>query len=190
VLANLATGWGHGWALTQSWCNSRRSCAASWWRMSIMGHGLLLAPCGLVVEHMQSEAGDLVITARPALRTAACPACGSASARVHSTYQRSLADLPSHGQTVRIRVSTRRFRCVLASCRQRIFTERLAATAARPFARRTSRHRASSRPGLGWAARAKLRASPSPAGQQGHFTSRRPASCSTADRGAARGRHR
>ena len=104
-----------------------------------MGRGLPLAPCGLVVEHMQSEAGDLVITARPALRTAACPACGSASARVHSTYQRSLADLPSHGQTVRIRVSTRRFRCVLASCRQRIFTERLAATAARPFARRTSR---------------------------------------------------
>ena len=126
-------------ALTQSWCNSRRSCAAFWWRMSIMGRGLPLAPCGLVVEHMQSEAGDLVITARPALRTAACPACGSASARVHSTYQRSLADLPSHGQAVRIRVSTRRFRCVLASCRQRIFTERLAATAARPFARRTSR---------------------------------------------------
>jgi len=104
-----------------------------------MGRGLPLAPCGLVVEHMQSEAGDLVIAARPALRAAACPACGSVSARVHSTYQRSLADLPSHGQMVRIRVSTRRFRCVLATCRQRIFTERLAATAARPFARRTSR---------------------------------------------------
>jgi transposase len=78
-----------------------------------MGRGLPLAPCGLVVEQIQSEAGDLVITAHPALRTAACPACGSASARVHSTYQRSLAHLPSHGQTVRIRVSTRRFRCVL-----------------------------------------------------------------------------
>src|ERR1700722_9725317 len=107
--------------------------------MSIMGRGLPLAPCGLVVEHMQSEAGDLVITARPALRTAACPACGSASARVHSTYQRFLADLPSSGQTVRIRASTRRSRCVLPSCRQRIFTQRLAATAARPLARRTSR---------------------------------------------------
>ena len=67
-----------------------------------MGRGLLLAPCGLVVEHMQSEAYDLVITARPASRTAACPTCGSVSARVHSTYQRALADLPSHGQAVRI----------------------------------------------------------------------------------------
>jgi len=104
-----------------------------------MGRGLPLAPCGLVVEQMQSEAGGLVISARPASRTAACPTCGSASARVHSTYQRSLADLPSHGQAVRIGVSTRRFRCAMATCRQRIFTERLAATAARPFARRTSR---------------------------------------------------
>lgn len=104
-----------------------------------MGRGLPLAPCGLVVEHMQSEAGKLVISAHPASRTAACPTCGSVSARVHSTYQRSLADLPSHGQAVWLRLSTRRFRCVLASCRQRIFTERLAATAACPFARRTSR---------------------------------------------------
>jgi len=59
--------------------------------------------------------------------------------RVHSTYQRSLMDLPAHGQAVRIRVSARRFRCVLATCGQRIFTERLAATASLPFARRTAR---------------------------------------------------
>ena len=32
-----------------------------------------------------------------------------------------------------------RFRCTLASCRRRVFTERLAATAGRPFARRTTR---------------------------------------------------
>jgi transposase len=48
-------------------------------------------------------------------------------------------DLPAHGQAVRIRVSARRFRCVLATCGQRIFTERLAATASLPFARRTAR---------------------------------------------------
>ena len=40
----------------------------------------------------------LVISAHPASKTAACPTCGSASARIHSTYQRSLVDLPSHGQ--------------------------------------------------------------------------------------------
>jgi transposase len=48
-------------------------------------------------------------------------------------------DLPAHGRAVRIDLSARRFRCILATCGQRIFTERLAATASRPFARRTAR---------------------------------------------------
>ena len=104
-----------------------------------MGRDLSLAPCGLVVERVETEAAGLLIVARPALPTAACPTCGSASARVHSTYQRFLADLPAHGRAVRISVRTRRFRCALTTCDQRIFTERLAATAARPFARRTMR---------------------------------------------------
>jgi zinc-finger of transposase IS204/IS1001/IS1096/IS1165 len=95
--------------------------------------------CDLVVEHMQSEAGQLTISAHSTSRTATCPTCGSSSGRVHSTYQRSLMDLPAHGQAVWIEVSARRFRCVLATCGQRIFTERLAATASRPFARRTAR---------------------------------------------------
>ena len=100
-----------------------------------MGRDLSLAPCGLVVERVETEAAGLLIVARPALPTAACPTCGSASARVHSTYQRFLADLPAHGRAVRISVRTRRFRCAMMTCGQRIFTERLAATAARPFAR-------------------------------------------------------
>jgi hypothetical protein len=107
--------------------------------MSIMGRDLSLAPCGLVVERVETEAAGLLIVARPALPTAACPTCGSASARVHSTYQRFLADLPAHGRAVWISVRTRRFRCALTTCGQQIFTERLAATAARPFARRTTR---------------------------------------------------
>jgi len=104
-----------------------------------MGRDLSLAPCGLVVERVETEAAGLLIVARPALTTAACPTCGSASARVHSTYQRFLADLPAHGRAVRISVRARRFRCALTTCGQRIFAERLAATAARPFARRTTR---------------------------------------------------
>ena len=104
-----------------------------------MGRDLLLAPCGLVVEHMEVEASRLVIQARSTSAAADCPVCGSPSTRVHGTYQRSLADLPSHGRAVRIKVSTRRLRCALATCARRIFTERLVATAARPFARRTTR---------------------------------------------------
>src|SRR5271168_466668 len=107
--------------------------------MSIMGRDLSLAPCGLSIESAEAEIGVLVILARPSSGTADCPLCGSASTRIHSTYQRTLADLPSHGRAVRIKLSTRRFRCVLATCGRRIFTERLAATAGRPFARRTAR---------------------------------------------------
>ena len=104
-----------------------------------MSRDLSLAPCGLVVERIEVAPSGLVILARPAVKTADCPICGSPSARIHSTYQRSLADLPSHGRAVRIKLATRRFRCVLATCSRRIFTERLAATGAHPFARRTAR---------------------------------------------------
>ena len=104
-----------------------------------MGRDLSLAPCGLFIESAEPETSVLIILARPSSGTADCPLCGSASTRIHSTYQRSLADLPSHGRAVTIKLSTRRFRCALATCSRRIFTERLAATAGRPFARRTAR---------------------------------------------------
>ena len=69
-----------------------------------MGRDLSLAPCGLVVERVETEAEGLLILARPASATAVCPTCGSASARIHSTYRRFLADLPAQGRAVRITV--------------------------------------------------------------------------------------
>src|SRR5277367_2745216 len=133
--------------------------------MSTMGRDLSLAPCGLFIESAEPETGLLVISARPSSGTADCPLCGSTSAKIHSTYQRSLTDLPSHGRAVRIKLSTRRFRCVLATCVRRIFTERLTATAGRPFARRTTRLEGivhhlglalGGRPGQGFARRLRL----------------------------------
>ena len=104
-----------------------------------MSRGLSLAPCGLVIERVESESDKLLLVARPISKTAACPTCSGISAHIHSQYQRALADLPSQGRLVRIRLRTRRFRCPVAECRQKIFTERLEATASRPFARRTTR---------------------------------------------------
>jgi DNA-directed RNA polymerase subunit N (RpoN/RPB10) len=40
-----------------------------------------------------------------------CPLCGSPAARIHSRYQRRLADLPSAGQPVRFLLSVRKFFC-------------------------------------------------------------------------------
>ena len=104
-----------------------------------MSCGLSLAPCGLAIERLDAEGDALLIVARPVSKSAACPACGSVSAHVHSKYQRHLADLPSQGRLVRIRLWSRRFRCTAAECCRKIFTERLAATGSRPFARRTTR---------------------------------------------------
>ncbi len=130
-----------------------------------MRHGLTLAPCGLVIERIDPDGDALVIFARPSVRSASCPACGILSSRIHSKYQRRLADLPSQGRLVRIRLWCRRFRCVTAGCCRKIFTERLTATGARPFARRTMRLDAivhhlgltlGGRPGQGFARRLLL----------------------------------
>jgi len=58
-----------------------------------MSRGITLAPCGLAIERIETEADKLVIVARAVSGTAACPACGRMSASVHSRYQRVLSDL-------------------------------------------------------------------------------------------------
>ena len=65
------------------------------------------------------------------------PDMGSASWRVHSNYMRKLRDLPSHGRTVMIHVSARRFRCLNAACARKTFAERL--EDALVYGRRTKR---------------------------------------------------
>jgi putative transposase len=54
-----------------------------------------------------------------------CPLCGSAATRIHSRYQRRLADLPSTGQPVRFLLTVRKFFCDVSTCPRKIFTERL-----------------------------------------------------------------
>src|SRR5579883_1015486 len=61
-----------------------------------------------------------------ATRTAApCPVCGCLSSRIHSRYQRTLADLPWSQHRVRLVLSVRKFFCDVDACARRIFTERL-----------------------------------------------------------------
>ncbi len=104
-----------------------------------MAKGITLAPCGLIIERIEPAPDTLIIVARAASGSAACPTCGQMSDSVHSRYQRRLSDMPSQGKPVRLNILARRFRCLAIDCRQRIFVERLDATVARPFARRTSR---------------------------------------------------
>ncbi|WP_238986919.1 transposase family protein [Paracoccus sp. MKU1] len=68
-----------------------------------------------------------------------CPECGFRSARRHGRYVRSLADLPAHGRTVQLRLSVRRFRCLIAQCPVKTFSEAVPVSLAQPHGRRTGR---------------------------------------------------
>ncbi len=67
-----------------------------------------------------------------------CPSCQQPTARVHSHYQRTIADLPWADVGVRLRLHVRKFFCDNAACMRKIFTERIPTLVA-PSARRTLR---------------------------------------------------
>jgi transposase len=99
---------------------------------------LPLIPAGLLVQQVLPEPDRITILTQPKSPTCSCPLCGAASARVHSRYLRTLADLPWQGRIVALRIQVRRFRCATDACPRRIFTERLPEVV-QPWARRTAR---------------------------------------------------
>ena len=98
-----------------------------------------LIPAGLVIESANCTEREIVVLAGAEAGTAACPLCGFLSRRVHSRYVRQVADLPSAGREVRIRVVTRRFVCDTTHCRRRVFAERFGDCVLPERSRRTSR---------------------------------------------------
>jgi transposase len=87
----------------------------------------------LLFPHLRSvRIDDVVATDRmirfdatACARLAACSVCGQLSSRVHSRYQRRLADHALGGREVAIRLLVRRFRCLNTDCPQRIFAEQV-----------------------------------------------------------------
>jgi transposase len=99
---------------------------------------LALIPGGLVVERVLPEPDRVTVVARSRLPTSPCPSCDAPSSRVHSRYERRLADLPWQGRPVTIRIRARRFLCIEPTCPRRTFAERLPGIARRS-ARRCER---------------------------------------------------
>ncbi|NNJ12802.1 transposase [Chloroflexales bacterium ZM16-3] len=89
-----------------------------------------------VVADEQRRTVTLKVTSTQVAPT--CPRCAAASLRVHSTYTRTLADLPWADVGVRVRLHVRKCTCSSATCSRQIFCERLPQVA-RPWARRTAR---------------------------------------------------
>ena len=80
--------------------------------------------------------GRVRIWARACAESASCPGCGQFSGRVHSAYERLLADAPAGGQPVTIRLAVRRFFCGNPDCAAVTFAEQVDGLTARR-ARRT-----------------------------------------------------
>jgi transposase len=99
---------------------------------------LLPDPLCLHLMSLEAEPQSITAVVATTASNAACPGCHCCSEKVHSRYQRQVADLPWMGWRMRLRLHTRRFFCTNPACSQAIFTERLPSVVA-PYARHTNR---------------------------------------------------
>lgn len=102
----------------------------------------LMLPCPDVLQlealtmDVQQQQVTLEVTTLQA--TSSCPRCQVQSDRIHSYYQRTVADLPWADIRVCLHLEVRKCFCLNPICTPRIFSERLPGVVA-PWARRTQR---------------------------------------------------
>src|SRR5919202_5271057 len=99
---------------------------------------LLPTAPGLRLDRVTIGADEILATLVATQPRSACPVCGHLARSVHSTYQRTLADLPWGRCPVRLHLVVRKFFGRVPDCPRRVFTERLPTLVA-PYARRTTR---------------------------------------------------
>ena len=102
---------------------------------SILAEHLAPPVPGLRLIRLVPLSNRFLVHATATGASAACPRCGALSQRVHSHYQRTLADLPWGSWPVHLVLRVRKFFCSTPSCPQRTFAERLPTLTA-PYARR------------------------------------------------------
>ena len=81
---------------------------------------------------------QIILRVRATQTSVPCPLCETPTRRIHSHYERLLADLPWAPYRVALQLRVRKWFCGNRACPRRIFTERLPTIAA-PWARRTLR---------------------------------------------------
>src|SRR5712691_4371870 len=82
-------------------------------------------PAGITINSIAPSANELVMRIACDLPSMPCPECQQPSARIHSRYQRLVADLPCAGRNVLLLLTVRKFVCSSPTCPRKIFTERL-----------------------------------------------------------------
>ncbi|MEU2874679.1 ISL3 family transposase [Streptomyces olivoreticuli] len=80
----------------------------------------------MLVEQLVLEGGVLRVVSRTRdERESGCPGCGIPSRRVHSRYERRIADAPVGGRRVVIELSVRRLFCDNSGCAKATFAEQI-----------------------------------------------------------------
>src|SRR5262245_12885432 len=90
----------------------------------------LLAGRTVVCDSGDVDDAGLTIRLRTTVPVVTCPMCGTPTDRVHSRYDRRVADLAWGARPVALRVRVRRCFCRPPTCGRRVFAERLGAVAA------------------------------------------------------------
>ncbi len=78
-----------------------------------------------MIDRIDEAGGAVRIWARPRADQASCRCCGTRSLRIHSRYERRLADAAVAGRRVEIRLRVRRFFCDDGRCSARTFAEQI-----------------------------------------------------------------
>ncbi len=79
---------------------------------------------GLRLDAVTTNDQRLYLTMTATQPTAICPVCAAVSARIHSRYQRTVADVPWAGAVVQVHMRVRRFFCANPTGQRTIFAER------------------------------------------------------------------
>ena len=102
-----------------------------------LGLGALLPHLDrVIVDRVELAEAFVSVRVAPQADEAACPSCACSSGRVHSRYDRWLADATIGGLRVVLRLRARRFFCDDGGCPARTFTEQIAGLTSR-YARRS-----------------------------------------------------
>ena len=72
-----------------------------------------------------SNPNSITIMAQSSMPFGICPVCQTICSSLHSNYVRQIADLPWHGVSIQMQLSTGKFRCRNEFCQRKVFCERL-----------------------------------------------------------------
>ena len=97
-----------------------------------------LLPPEFLFCHQQFTPDSLIIGLIATDAVGTCPRCQTPTSRVHSFYQRTLADLPMSGKRIKLQVRLRKFFCPLADCPRKVFAQSCHSVC-KPYARRLIR---------------------------------------------------